>query len=104
MEIPYKYHFVGKGKDMKKIQTYISSHPARIVVNNSSVMSGMNGLEKILTVTDDDSDLEESADIVSSPWVRCGKHTLTIDNKIIVEPGDELTDKHIQMAQYLIKC
>ena len=42
--------------------------------------------------------------IVSSPWVSCGKHTLTIGDKIIVESGDEFTDKHIQMAQYLIKC
>ena len=73
-------------------------------IHDSSVMSGMNALEKILTVTDDDSDPEEIADIDSSPWVGCGKHTLTIGDKIKVESGDEFTDKHIQMAQYLIKC
>ena len=74
------------------------------IIHDSSVTSGMNALAKILTVTDDDSDPEESTDIVSSTWVSCGKHTLTISDKIIVESGGELTDKHIQMAQYLIKC
>ena len=51
------------------------------IIHNSSVMSGINALEKILTVTDDDSDSEEIADIVSSQWVSCGKHMLTIGDK-----------------------
>ena len=55
------------------------------IIHDSSVMSGMSALEKILTVTDNDSDPGESTDIVISPWISCGKHTLTIDNKIIVE-------------------
>ena len=53
-------------------------------IHDSSVMSGMNALEKILTVTDNDSDQEESTDTVSSPWVSCGKHTLNIGDKIVV--------------------
>ena len=184
MEIPCKYHFIGNGKDLKKIRSYISNHPAKEMlssttdnlsssvpeikqenetscsvfaqnhddlqctgssishsrkstqdtissdvfssndpvskvvnsnhkvasvsvidkIHDSSVMSGMNALEKILTVTDNDSDQEESTDTVSSPWVSCGKHTLNISDKIVVESANELTDKHIQMAQYLIKC
>ena len=74
------------------------------IIHDSSVMSGMNALEKILTVADDDSDPEEIADIVSSQWVSCGKHTLTIGDRVIIKSGGELTDKNGQMAQCLIKC
>ena len=43
-----------------------------------------------------------SAESASSPWVSCGKHTLNIADKMIIKSGGELTDKHVQMAQYLI--
>ena len=67
-------------------------------------MLGMKALEKMLTVTDDDSDTEEITDIVSSQWVSCGKYMLTIGDKIIVKSGGKFTDNHNQIAKYLIKC
>jgi len=36
-------------------------------------------------------------------WVRHGKLTLKLVDKAAIEKGDELNDKHIQMAQYLAK-
>jgi len=32
-----------------------------------------------------------------------GKHTLKLTDKAKIEQGEELNDKHIQMAQYLAK-
>jgi len=78
--------------------------PVNKTEGHSSVMSSMNVLESVLNVTNDNSDSEESANSASSLWVSCGKHKLNIADKMIVESGGELTDKHVQMSQYLIKC
>ena len=66
-------------------------------------MSGVSVLERVLSVNDDGSDSDDSR-IEDSQWVRCDKCVLNITDKMIIENGDELTDKHIQMAQYLLKC
>ena len=68
----------------------------KILINkierHSSVVSGMNALKGILTVTDDDSDSELSADNASSPSVICDKN---VTNKMIVESAGEFTDEHM---------
>jgi len=42
--------------------------------------------------------------MILSGLIRCDKCVLNITDKTIIEIGDKLTDKHIQMAQYLLKC
>jgi len=63
----------------------------------------VSALERMLSINDDGNDSDDSR-IDDSQWVRCDKCVLNITDKMIIENGDELTDKHIQMAQYLLKC
>ena len=42
-------------------------------------------------------------DVEDDLWVKCGRHTLKKADKEIIESGSELTDRHIQYAQQLIK-
>ena len=63
----------------------------------------MSVLEGILSVSDDGSDSDDSIG-KDSQWVRCAKCVLDITDKTIIEHGDELTDKHMQIAQNLLKC
>jgi len=65
-------------------------------------ISGMSIVEKVFSVNDDGSCSD--SDDNDSVWVRCAKCVLNAEDKMTVEIGDELTDKHIQMAQYLLKC
>ena len=62
-------------------------------------MSDVNVLERVFS-DGSDSDDNGSND---SEWVRRDKSVLSITDKMIIESGDELTDQHIQMAQYLLK-
>ena len=54
-------------------------------------------------------DLSNNEDVATSSteerdvWVTHGKLTLKLVDKEAIELGDELNDKHIQMAQYLAK-
>jgi len=59
-------------------------------------------LERVLSVNDEGSDSDESR-IDVSEWVKCDKCMLDVTDKKIFESGDKLTDKHIQMSQYLLK-
>ena len=63
----------------------------------------MSTLEGVLSKNDDgsDSDFSTSND---SQWVRGAKCVLDITDKTLIEHSDELTNKHIQMAQNLLKC
>ena len=36
-------------------------------------------------------------------WITHGNHTLKLSDKATIEQGEEMTDKHIQMAQHLAK-
>ena len=42
-------------------------------------------------------------DLTHDVWVRHGKLTLKLVDKAAIKLGGELNDKHIQMAQYLVK-
>ena len=66
-------------------------------------LPGMSILEGILSVNDDGSDSDDSTSN-DCQWVRCAKCVLDITDKTIIEHGDELTDKCIQLAQNLLKC
>ena len=59
----------------------------------------MNVLERVFS---DGSDSDDNGSNYSE-WVRRDKSVLSITDKMIIESGDELTDQHIQMAQYLLK-
>jgi len=55
-----------------------------------------------LSANDGGSDSDDSTG-KDSHWVRCAKCVLDITDKTIIEHGDRLTDKQIQIAQNLLK-
>ena len=44
-----------------------------------------------------------TANITNDVWITHGNHTLKLSDKVAIEQGKEMTDKHMQMAQNLVK-
>lgn len=44
-----------------------------------------------------------AAVVTNDVWITYGNHTLKLSDKRAIEQGEEMTDKHIQMAQHLAK-
>ena len=44
-----------------------------------------------------------TANITNGVWITHGNHILKFSDKRAIEQGEEMTDKHIQMAQHLAK-
>ena len=54
----------------------------------------MTILEKVFTVNDDHGSDD-------SQWIQCNKCSLNITDKVIIEDGDQLTDRH---TKYIVIC
>ena len=50
-----------------------------------------------------DLDVTNIANITDNVWITHGNHTLKLSDKVAIERDEELTDKHMQMAQHLVK-
>lgn len=44
-----------------------------------------------------------TANITNDVWITHGNDTLKLSDKVAIEQDEELTDKHMQMAQHLVK-
>ena len=44
-----------------------------------------------------------TVNIINDVWITHGNHTLKLSDKVAIEKDEELTDKHMQMAQHLAK-
>ena len=44
-----------------------------------------------------------TANITNDVWITHGNHTLKLSDKMAIEQGGEMTDKHMQMAQHLVR-
>ena len=44
-----------------------------------------------------------AASVTNDVWITHGNHTLKLSDKRAIEQDEEMTDKHIQMAQHLAK-
>ena len=111
MEIPCSLCFTGCGDSLKKLSALFNSrnydHPDEpnssvkfevVECEAGSKKGEVEGKVNDLVTGDSDSTTED-IDV----WVKCDRQILRIADKEIIETGMELTDKHIQYAQYLIK-
>ena len=100
-DIPAVVHLKNNPNTTKKVGKSVQEIPFGAKITQCQPgMSGMSVLEGILSVSDDESNSDDSTG-KDSQWIRCAKCVLNIT---IIEHGDDLTDKHIQMAQNLLKC
>ena len=132
MEVPCQLTFIGIGKELKKIRCNLARDLCKLAALKASCTEEMStGL--VCKVEDSEApscsssnsvaqdstsvisratiDLRDNADIATTNdkdwtgdvWVMHGKHSLKLMDKAAIEQGEELNDKHIQMAQYLAK-
>ena len=117
MEIPCTLNFFGEDKWLKKISKLCEDlhfgHKTEGCVGENSENGGkitedapvqkramMDDSEKIILV---DSPVEEEVAATSDVWVKCDTCVLNVKDKETVDTGMELTDRHIQFSQHLIK-
>ena len=111
MEIPCSLCFTWCGDSLKKLSALFNSknydHPDEpnssvkfevVECEAGSKKGEVEGKVNDLVTGDSDSTTED-IDV----WVKRDRQILRIADKEIIETGMELTDKHIQYAQYLIK-
>ena len=112
MEIPCKLKFSCKCDDTKGLQKIkalptedlIDGDHAKILLD--ALMPSYNGFVDLEPGSSGSSlsgtlDLQANGD--SEVWVRYDHRRLNLNDKIILQRGNELSEKHIQFAQKLIK-
>ena len=105
MEIPCLLKFRGNKEILQKINQLLHSQdkdedanvkvpveepPAKVLKSGSS---SMHMSLKTMFKTNDDANI----------WIKCHRGLLSLNDKEISQKGDELSDKHMQFAQKLIK-
>ena len=96
-----------KDKDTsKKIKD--SDHSARLASTLKISGGEENGNTAVMmeceSVSSSEAELLQNEDhCETNVWVNFAKHHLTLEDKWIIENGMELTDKHINLSQSLIK-
>ena len=90
------YDRVG-GKVIKVEEAPIASCSSTnsVAQDSSSVIIDLRNNEEGIVTTNDEA--------TDDMWVMHGKHSLKFIDKAVIEQGEELNDKHIQVAQYLAK-
>ena len=117
MEIPCILEFFGEAKWLKKISKLIKelgfddkSEGREDKSSESTDASDIAEYEPVKKQAKMDNDtivLGESPvqgeDTTTKAWVQCDVCTLNFEDKEIIDTGMELTDRHIQYAQQLVK-
>ena len=133
MEVPCQLAFIGPDKELENIRCNLardisklaalkSTCPGEVLtepqckveVEEASSLLGSSKSNSVAhcstsEISSATIDLSNNEDVATSSteerdvWVRHGKLTLKLVDKAAIELGDELNDKHIQMAQYLAK-
>lgn len=112
MDVPCRLHFSGQKTDVHKIEKFIKKIKDSKATPEVAEKAVTNQAEDDHTVQPfkklkhdpytipvlDDSDVQSS-----KLWVTYPRHILTFQDKTTLEVGEQLNDKHINLAQYLLK-
>ena len=114
MEIPCTYCFIGDESWLRKLSslfrakkcgaTAVDGSKGCCTVVKLEEVECISSAHKNKTIVDLSANTSCTGETAEDDmWVKCDRQILYIANKEIIESGLELTDKHIQYAQYLLK-
>ncbi len=96
LEVPCVLTFRGESKYVEKIKKLL---PTQLLGG----LEPASKKKKLSVVVVDDHDVGGTECSVDDVWVRFGNLILTVADRNVITEGKELTDKHIDFAQSLIK-